>query len=64
MFTAGGKPVGSPCRTLQEFTSSLGSTSSGVLGGHSTYTSLVSSGFYVRCLPIANEFLARGLERA
>jgi len=35
VFTAAdGKPVGTPSRTLQEFVSSLGSVSSGVLDGH------------------------------
>jgi haloacid dehalogenase-like hydrolase/uncharacterized protein DUF87 len=33
-FTADGKPVGPPSRSLQEFVSSLGSVSSGVLDGH------------------------------
>ena len=34
VFTADGKPVGSPSRTLQEFVSSLGSVASDVLEGH------------------------------
>jgi hypothetical protein len=34
VFTADGKPVAPPSRTLQEFVSSLGSVSSGVLEGH------------------------------
>lgn len=34
VFTADGKPVGPPSRTLQQFVSSLGSVSSGVLDGH------------------------------
>jgi len=34
VFTADGKPVGSPCGTVLEFASSLGSTPSGVVGGH------------------------------
>jgi hypothetical protein len=35
VFTAAdGRPVGTPSRTLQEFVSSLGSVSSGVLDGH------------------------------
>ena len=33
-FTADGKPVGPPSRSLQEFVSSLGSVPSGVLDGH------------------------------
>ena len=34
VFTADGRPVGSPSRTLQELVSSLGSVPSGVLEGH------------------------------
>jgi hypothetical protein len=34
VFTADGKPVGPPSRTLQDFVSSLGSVSPGVLDGH------------------------------
>jgi hypothetical protein len=34
IFTAGGKPVGPPSKTLQEFVSSLGSVSTEVLDGH------------------------------
>jgi hydroxymethylpyrimidine pyrophosphatase-like HAD family hydrolase len=34
VFTADGRPVGSPARTLQEFVSSLGTVPAGVLDGH------------------------------
>ena len=36
VFTADGRPVGSPSRTLQELVSSLGSVSSSVLDGHAS----------------------------
>jgi hypothetical protein len=49
VFTADGKPVGSPSRTLQDFVSSLGSVSPGVLDGHARrgdFSRWIAEGFH------------------
>ena len=49
VFTADGKPVGPPSRTLQEFVSSLGSVSSAVLDGHARrgdFSRWIADGFH------------------
>jgi hypothetical protein len=49
VFTADGRPVGSPSRTLQEFVSSLGSVSPGVLDGHARrgdFSRWIAEGFH------------------
>jgi hypothetical protein len=49
VFTADGKPVGPPCKTLQEFVSSLGSVSHGVLDGHARrgdFSRWIAEGFH------------------
>jgi len=49
VFTANGKPVGPPSRTLQEFVSSLESVSPGVLDGHARrgdFSRWIAEGFH------------------
>ena len=56
VFTADGKPVGSPSRTLHEFVSSLGSVSSGVLDGHARrgdFSHWIADAFHDR--PLASD---------
>ena len=49
VFTSDGKPVGPPSRTLQDFVSSLGSVSPGVLDGHARrgdFSRWIAEGFH------------------